>query len=553
MNARFMTKIYSIPQNNLYNSVSYNNDNVFARFERQMVPATKSVVYNEAIKEKNRKKFYVTAGIIGGIASFALALASRRFRVSSLNLLDKVRIHSEELIRTTRETLANRSDVSLIDRARMSIFRGIHKVANSAINLLGNIDAGKNYITGKATTKVPVLGTFVSKANDKLRPFFTGTVKKACLFKYKGAEKAASQLQSTLDDVVRRSPGLQASIGNYGDDLARSVKELSRRGKFERRVDDLSKIIRKSVKEYNSEIDRMVSGGNKLNQTAESLVSRTISLDIARSNLVQHNARIADLKRIISFTPREREAAVRRLIKEITVNGKNPDPALIKKLETAFASYAKSSTSANQARVLGLLDDVAIKMNHPQLKPLVSEARKAMNTSQTGMLQDLARKLETAHRSGQISADDYKVLTKQIKSLDSNIQKAVEFEKTNLSGRWLDIEIGPSAFLETFATSLPAAALAAETIKSENNEERISKAIRYGPAVVGAGATWLTTSLMAIFGFKTLLLSAASGFAFNRIGTYFDNNYYSKGREWNTLKALSTNNTEKSGVKIFEV
>jgi hypothetical protein len=532
---------------NAYNS--YGNQSVFKDFERQMIPSTKSVLYNPEITREEDRHLAAKAGIITLIVGAALALASRRFRLFAEQHLNEIRVRMGDLLRSTAE----RGDASLFTRAKIYTYRFGYRVATSFTNFLGNIDAGKNYITGKITNNIPIVSKGIQKLNSKLRPFFKGTVKKASLNKYKSADKAALELKTLLDGMAAKSPELRQAIGNSGDDIVNAVNGLSRRSGFESRVNELTRILRKSVKEYNTRIDDMVTD-TRITRTADDLFNRTISLDIARTNLIKHNANISALHRAVSFTQKDKVSTLNRLLNEITLNTKiKPDAELISKVQKAISNYAKSSTPANERAVISVLDDVATKINHPKVLPLLSEARTAIRTQKVGQIQRLKQGLEAALESGKISTEEFKAATKQMKAIERNLNKAVQFEKDNLAGRWLDIEIGPVPFLETFSMALPVAALGNEIYQSETKEEKVSQAIQYAPAIAGGLGAWVVASLKGLYGFKALSFSLASGILFNRLGTYIDNKYYSKGKEWNSMKALAGNNIEKSGTRIFEV
>ena len=117
----------------------------------------------------------------------------------------------------------------------------------------------------------------------------------------------------------------------------------------------------------------------------------------------------------------------------------------------------------------------------------------------------------------------------------------------------MDIAIGPVPFLETTSLTVPAIALANEIIQAENTKERVSKSLVYGPTIAGGIGACVFALNKGIYGVNALLFGAVTGYIFNKLGTFVDDKYYSKGREFNTLKVLSSDETKNTGVKIVEM
>lgn len=547
-----MTNIYSIPQYKQQIGINNNNYNIFSEFERKQLVATKSVVYNPEIKEGRKRSIIIKSGIAAFLAGAALSLASRRVRFNAVKIIESLRAHNEAMINKSREAIA-RKDVPVLLRAKIGVMRFINRVTSSIINFFGNIDHFKNRLTGQVADNIPIVSKGIHWTNNKLTPFFSGTVRKASVGKYQSAEKAAAQLKNTINELIFREPKLRKVLGSSSDDLVLAVKELSSSKAFGRRHKELQEALKLAVKDYNAQVDGLLHGSSVAN-AANRLVDGTISLDIAKTKLLPNHLRLLSAKRAVSFSHKEKVTVIDELL-DLMLYTKNlkPDPALIKRLQVARQAYAKAGSPQNRDVLLKVLEEASNKIQHPAIKRALVETTEAVTSSSPGQIQILAGKLAQAHEVGHINGETYKALLKQLNDVQNKTAKAVKFEKVNLSGRLLDIAIGPVPLLETTSLAIPGVVLAHEMVTADNKQERISNALIYTPTIVGGLGATVYALQKGIFGFNAMLFGMVSGYIFNRLGTFVDNKYYSKGREFNTVKMLASDQTKNPGIKILEV
>lgn len=551
-----MSSINKIPQSNivLNNNNNLNNQSVFSQFEKILVSSssTDPVVYNPALKKNRKRSIAIKLGIAALLFGGVLALSSRKFRLNTVELLESLNAQSETLLNKSKETIVNK-EMSLFLKVRIAVFGFINRLTNYFINILGNLDHGKNFLTGKIADKIPFGRKVTTFLNDKFKPFFTGSVTTAATDKYKTLDKAVLNLNKTLKEVSAKSPELQNTISSTGDDIVASLGKLSGNDAIDTRLKELNTLLKGAVKDYNSQINNIVSDTN-IGNTTKSLLNSTISIDIAKNHLLQRDLKLLDLKRALSFNHDEKVKTLIDLLNDMTyLKNVKPDSALIQNFKTAIQNYSKTATDANKDAVLKVLKDASEVIKQPKISRAIAEAESAIITSKPGLLQQLAQNAESAYKKGAIDADDFNRLSKQIGAVQTKLEKAVKFEKNNLAGRLLDLEIGPTPLLETSALVIPAGILAHECAQSETKQEAISKSIKYGPAIVGGVGTIVYASNKGLFGYKALLFGAVTGYIFNKIGEFVDNKYYSKGKEWDTLKVLSSNKTNDPRVRIIEI
>ena len=586
-----MSNIYSIQKNNYYpGSTSLANDNtknahsVFADFERKMVPATKSVIYNPEIKEGRKRSIIIKSSIVAALLGLTLSLASKKVRFNVLKTIKSIQLKNNSILERAKDSVeaarAAHRDVPFFTSVKISLLRGVERVGNGFFNVLGNIDHFKNKFSGDIAENVPLVGRGIKYVNGKLTPFFKGTVTKASQGRYGKAETAAKQLQTMLDDLVNstNSSQLKKLLGNSGDDILRTVQDLNKPDAIAARLDELNKLLKDAVKKYNSEIKGMV-GNSNIAQTAGKLTDSTISLELAKKELLPVHLKLLKLQRAVSFNHKEKMAVLDELLDVMYyTRGTKPSASLINKVSSAKSSYdaaiktfyntigkgknltpatakeLKQSLNASKNELIKALKEAAkTSKDNPEILNKLASAESAVMTTKVGSIDRAIRRIDKAYKIGLIDKNTYAALNKQISSIQSKTTRAVNFEKNNLAGRFLDISIGPVPFLESTSLVIPVAALSNEIVEAENKEERISKSIVYAPTILGGLGATIGALKMGLFGVQALLFGAGTGFIFNRIGTWIDNKYYSKGREFNTIKVLSQETANNPGVKIYEM
>lgn len=547
-----MSYIYSISPNT--NKVyTAEKTNVFQQFELLQPVETKYAAYNPEINRNKKKSIIIKTSIVSAIIACALSLASKRVRVNLVKVLETLKASNENLINSSKEILSN-PDVPLLTRIKIKGLRAVNRVTSSLMNFAGNIDHGKNHLTGQVTDNVPVVSKIVRFLNAKIKPIFTGTLKRASIDKYKATEQAAVKLQETLRQISVGSPELQSVLGSSTDDILKTLSNLSSKTKFDSRYKELESLIEKAVTEYKQRVSSIVKDTN-IAKTAGQLLDDTISLKIAQQTLTARNADLLGMKHALSFAEKDKLTALQNLLKEMTVSsGYKPDTALVSKLQDAVAAFAKTSSEASKQEVLKVLSEASKSINHPEIVRSIAEVEKTITTANPGLLQNLIERLQQAQAKGLISGEAAAHSTKQIADIQNKLNKAVHFEMDNMAGRLLDLQIGPTPLLEATSIFIPAAVVAHDTLYDcENQQERNSKLLRFGPSIVGGIGSSIFALQKGLFGVKALGFGLLTGVALNRIGTFIDDRYYSKGKEFNTIKVLSSEKKVNPGVKIFEV
>ncbi|MEW5820292.1 MAG: hypothetical protein AB1782_08890 [Cyanobacteriota bacterium] len=545
-----MNNIYSIPTNPI--PPSYLNTkqgpaySVFQDFERKMVLPTKSALFNEEIKKGRKRNVLIKTGIVTASLGILLSLASRRVRFNVAKFLEVIRNSSENVIKQATQN----KNASLTTRIKTGVLTGFYKVSDSMINFLGNLDHFKNHLTGQVVDSIPGVSNGLRFINGKLTPFYTGTVRKAAVGNYRAADKAAIKFKETVNDLCMRNPELRKILGSSADDLFATIKNLSGSKEFAARHKEMQELLDVAVKEYTANFNSLKQAA----KAAGSVFDSTISLDLAKSKLLSHHLKLLDARRVVTFSHNEQLSVIDDLVKTMLKTRKyTPDAALLAKIGNARAAFAKMPNAANRKELINILDDVVAKVDHPKIIKAIAETKATIAVTRSGEVQRLAKRLQVAYEKGHINKETYKELSKQLKTIHNKTAEAVRFEKENLSGRLLDIAIGPVPLLETASLAIPSVALAHEVAQSENKKERISKTLVFGPTILGGVGATIYALQKGIFGANALLYGAVTGYIFNRLGKFVDDKYYSKGKEFNTLKLLSSDQIVNSGINITEV
>lgn len=532
--------------------ITNKNSNVFEQFERKSLKATKAISYSPEVKENRKKAVIIKSSIVALLVGSLASLASRKFRFNALKVLQNLKLNNEAFLNNAREAIANK-EAPIMLKVKIGIMRTVTRVSNSFINILGNVDHYKNRLSGQVADSIPGIGSGINFVNNKLKPFFTGIVHNASFSKYKTADKAANQLKDLVNEMALRNPELRKYVGSSADDLVAAISKLSDQGAISARNGELNTLLKSAVKEYNNQVEKLFKTTN-IGKSTEKIFEETISLNIAKNTLLPHHLELLKLKRAVTFSPHEKIKVIDKLIDALsTSKGLEPNVAIINKLKNVRGAFAKAPTEANRQALLDIFQQINKEVNHPIVKRAFTEAKIAVSINEAGIVQQLLKQVEAGYKNGEIGKQTYEVLSKQLDRVHKSVSTAVNFEKENLAGRLLDIAIGPVPFLETTSLTVPAIALANEIIQAENTKERVSKSLVYGPTIAGGIGACVFALNKGIYGVNALLFGAVTGYIFNKLGTFVDDKYYSKGREFNTLKVLSSDETKNIGVKIVEM
>ena len=136
----------------------------------------------------------------------------------------------------------------------------------------------------------------------------------------------------------------------------------------------------------------------------------------------------------------------------------------------------------------------------------------------------------------ELSKDDYKALEKQVKKAMKSLEKSTELETDNLFDKLRDLKIGSAptdmlTLLTTFAT------VGIGLGKAENDDERISAALKFGIPAIGTVLTSMYGTLKMFTAAKSLVFGAVTGLLINKIGEAADNTR----KQINAKKAQNTN------------
>lgn len=142
-------------------------------------------------------------------------------------------------------------------------------------------------------------------------------------------------------------------------------------------------------------------------------------------------------------------------------------------------------------------------------------------TSKRGLIDSDIKKLLKIY-SEELPVKDYKSVEKSVDKSLKTFDKAINMETDKLFDKVRDFKIG-SAPKDTLAILASFGVVGWGLTKAENNEERISSALRYGIPAIGAVLTTVLCTVGLIAGGPSLIIGLFSGLGINKLGVVIDN------------------------------
>jgi hypothetical protein len=261
---------------------------------------------------------------------------------------------------------------------------------------------------------------------------------------------------------------------------------------------------------YRSFISETLANKFKINRkNAVILCKKTITSDIKDTYLA-----MADLLNSIQTAPKDFET--RKCIKEIRntlVNYKN--------LAGSTENSERNELTKTLKKQLGSLSMSFQKYGYKsddlaQTQSYIHNMSKIIEGNKKGEFQEIL----TIYK--QLCPDKYQIVKKNTYKAVDSLNKSIDIETNKLFDKLRDIAIGsvPGDALSVITSlGLVGTGLA----KADNNDERVSVALRYGIPVVGAVATSVLCTVGLISGGTAIVLGLISGEVIHKIGAVTDN------------------------------
>lgn len=203
--------------------------------------------------------------------------------------------------------------------------------------------------------------------------------------------------------------------------------------------------------------------------------------------------------------------------------------------ENMISMIPNTPESKNLNQLIEKLNDAKLKLTD-DYKGFVEEMRASLKYYCP--YKDSENKIKNANLLKELYKDEYQEVKDSISSFSNSLRKAVRFEVDDYESRMRELALGAGIF-ELAGPGVATLFYANEMRKAESKEERISKSLTKGLPIAGGLGIWVYANLVkCVNGPKAIFLSLGTGLLFNKVGHFVDNNFYSKGREWNTAKAL---------------
>lgn len=219
----------------------------------------------------------------------------------------------------------------------------------------------------------------------------------------------------------------------------------------------------------------------------------------------------------ISFVDNYRDA--KNLVNNIASASDPTDEAsrtLLKNIRTNLEKCKKNGAFDTETQKLILTDLQQLKNKIPESNA-IKECMDVVSLNKQGELQNIMDEYKKA-----LSPKDYKKLEKSVNRTLKSLDKSIDLETDKLFDKIRDLKIG-AALNDILSIIASLGAIGWGLSKAENNEERISIALKYGIPAIGAITTALLFTVGLVPAGPSLVLGLVAGGIINKLGEMADN------------------------------
>ena len=222
----------------------------------------------------------------------------------------------------------------------------------------------------------------------------------------------------------------------------------------------------------------------------------------------------------ISYNPNNLFNEANEIILNIAKNLKNKDLSELGEIRNLIKDYIKSGTDNIEIkeRIFELIE----KFDKQHKGTNVYELKNLINNYRQGLIERILEIQKVL-----CSKDDYRIIEKTYKGYLKTLDKSIRIESEDFINKLRDLTMG-SAPTDVLTMLGSLFVLGYELVKSEDNKQRQSIALKYGfPALSGiAVSLYCNANLFA--GSKSLIVGGVSTFLLNRSGKWLDDKLKAK-------------------------
>ena len=237
-------------------------------------------------------------------------------------------------------------------------------------------------------------------------------------------------------------------------------------------------------------------------------------------------AEINDVRRSISYTPKDLYIQADAKIMKIASNLKSGDKnalELLNQVRENFKQFSKTGVSDHNV-MLSTLSSLEAEIgksvsSNSGLEEMVAELRGLYMGYKKGSVQDILDIYKAL-----LPKEQYQKAEKEFKTAIKSLDKSTKLETEDFINKSRDLAMG-SAPTDILAVLGGFGTLAYYLGKSDNGQERTAITLKYGiPALVGVGVS-LYGNARLFAGSKSLFFATVSSILANRVGTFANNLY----------------------------
>lgn len=384
-------------------------------------------------------------------------------------------------------------------------------VAESTRSVMNTISL-KDILFKKFTNKIPL----VNKLCQGTTNFFENVAVKTTKNSYVQTEKQFNKMYSAFEQANEKVSSNTASIGK---NTISKVKQV-----FDRHfsADETMKRISRTKQEF-SNLDEKFWEKSFKNPKKLATNKDTFSSFIAEKMMAGKKSKLLSEvnqnKAAIQFSFKDDFNNLKNISEDIKGMINPFDKETMYILDDIKANLDVFNKKQSALAKKAIMEDMKKLTTFIDDKSVAEQLRKSIDSlpaSKQGRLQSMLDMYKK-----ELSKDDYKALEKQVKKAMKSLEKSTELETDNLFDKLRDLKIGSAptdmlTLLTTFAT------VGIGLGKAENDDERISAALKFGIPAIGTVLTTMYGTLKMFTAAKSLAFGAVTGLLINKIGETAD-------------------------------
>lgn len=240
------------------------------------------------------------------------------------------------------------------------------------------------------------------------------------------------------------------------------------------------------------------------------------------------NDEVEVYRRTITKNSKDNVIALKKVLNEINshLNTTTESRTLFSETHHILEKYGKTGSKASKRILLEKINQLSKYVHNPEkhgqeVSDLISKGVNILANEQKGNIQEILKSYKELADKNVISPEDYAKIEKTVNKTMKSLDKSIDLEANQLFDKMRDLTLG-SAPHDTLAFLSSLGVMGWGVSKADNNDERISVALKYGIPAIGAVAITIMCTVGLIASGPSLLIGFVSGLAINQLGELVD-------------------------------